>query len=190
MRIKFTQGTDEDGLGIPYPKEIDAELHNLGYFDLKKEPQRIAEIYELAGWPEFQEFIALINRKDSFFKSLRCDVWFASLPQHPQFTRIAVGYVTIAFENMALNLSKENYEALRQRFKDFAAQYPPNDQITLEFKHIPTSYNEQGIARAWSEDIEIHGLGNTDDEAGQAWLAGLRVVQAFIVQENAFRGGN
>jgi len=185
MRIQYTQGTDEDGLGIPYPREIDAELNNLGYFDLKKEPQRIDEIYELEGWPEFHEFIALINRKDSLFKSLRCDVWFASLPRHPQFTRIAVGYVTIAFETLALNLSLEAYEALRARFKDFAARCPPNDQTTLEFKHIPTSYNEHGIARAWSQDIEIHGLGNTDAESRQAWLAGLRVVQDFIVQENA-----
>jgi hypothetical protein len=185
MQIKFTEGSDEDGLGVPYPQEIDSELHNLGYFDLKKEPHRIVEIEELKNWPEFRQFIEWINERDGFFKSLRCDLWIASMLPDAKFKCIAVGYITIAFEILELNTSKQPYETFRQRFKEYAAAYPQSEQTNFELKHIPTSYINHGIPRGWSEDVEIHGLGNTDEEAAEAWFVGMRVFEDFLVEENA-----
>ena len=64
------------------------------------------------------------------------------------------------------------------RFAPQCSQWP---ETVSYFKHIPTSYNEHGIARAWSEDIEIHGMGINDKDARKAWLKGqLRVLRPFF----------
>ena len=186
--VEFLEGTHEDGLGIPYATTIDSDCNNAGYFDLKKDPSKIVEIPELRDWPEFQGLIRSVNSDGSFFRTLRCDVWFASLSGHPKFKRLAVGYATIAFEILNNN-SKDNFAELRNRFLRFAPQCSQWPETVIYFKHIPTSYNEHGIARAWSEDIEIHGMGINDKDARKAWLKGLRVVHEFLSKESLLWAG-
>jgi hypothetical protein len=187
--IKFLEGKHEDGLGVPYPSSANSNGANAGYFDLKKDPYKIAEIPELNGWPEFESFIRSVNSDGGFFRTLRCDVWFASLSGHPKFKRIAVGYATTAFEILEFNTSERCFEELRNRFVQFAPECSKWLETVIYFKHIPTSYNDHGIDRAWSEDIEIHGLGINDKDARKSWLKGLRVVQDFLSKESSAYSG-
>ena len=182
--IRFLQGTDEDGLGIPYPSCKDTETNNIGYLDLKANPSDINLAYELDGWPEFKKLIRQINASDSFFRTLRCDVWFAQVTGHPLFRVMAVGYITVAFEILEYNCSMNCFNELRNRFLRFAPDVIRWPEVIIYFKHIPTSYNHHGINRAWSEDIEIHGFGCTEDEARNSFQKGLVPVQTFLLLES------
>jgi hypothetical protein len=186
--IEFLEGADEDGLGVPYPPKH-SNSENAGYFDLKKEPSRISELPELKGWPEFETFIKAVNSRASFFRTLRCDVWLASPSGHTYLNKIVVGYATIAFEILEFNTSKGCFDELRNRFLKFAPASLKWPTTVIHFKHIPTSYNNHGIARAWSEDIEIHGLGINDNDARVSWLKGLLVVEDFLSKESSLYSG-
>jgi len=182
--IRFLEGTDEDGLGIPYPCRKNSDTNNIGYLDLKARPSDIDLAYELEGWPEFKKLIQEINARDSFFRSLRCDVWFANVRGHETFPILAVGYITIAFEILEYNCAKNCFNELRNQFLRFAPDVITWPEVTVNFKHIPTSYSEHGINRAWSEDIEIHGFGHSKEEARAAFLKGLAPVKSFLLKES------
>jgi hypothetical protein len=182
--IRFLEGTAEDGLGIPYPSCKDSETNNVGYLDLKANPSNIGLAYELDEWPEFKKLIKQINAVDSFFRTLRCDVWFTHVTGHSLFRILAVGYITIAFEILEYNCSTNCFNELRNRFLRSAPDVIEWPEVTINFKHIPTSYNHHGIKRAWSEDIEIHGFGPTEQEARSAFQKGLVPVQTFLLLES------
>jgi hypothetical protein len=57
--IQFLEGTDEDGLGIPFPFCEDADSKNIGYLDLKASPSSIDLVYELDDWPELKSLALL-----------------------------------------------------------------------------------------------------------------------------------
>lgn len=88
-----------------------------------------------------------------------------------------------------LHGAKDNFAELRNRFLRFAPQCWQWPETVIYFKHIPTSYNEHGIAMAWSEDIEIHGMGINDKDARKAWLKGLCVVHEFLSKESLLWAG-
>lgn len=181
--IRFLEGTDEDGLGIPYPSTDDPDSKNVGYLDLKANRSSIDLVHELNSWPELKSLVRGINSEESFFRTLRCDAWFVEVTGHAIFEKLAIGYITIAFEILEYNLSKDCFNELRKRFMRFASQVPEWSETTIHFKHIPTSYNDHGINRAWSEDIEIHGFGRVEQEAKDAFLQGLIPVGEFLLKE-------
>jgi hypothetical protein len=183
--IKFLEGKDEDGLGIPYPSAVHSDGTNAGYFDLKRDPAAFEQVYELEGWPEFESLLRTLNKGDSFFRTLRFDVWFAAVTGHPRFKRLAVGYVTIAFEILEFNTSKGCFEEMRKRFTKFAPQCVRWPETSINFRHVPTSYNDHHIDRGWSEDIEIHGFGANETEARNALMKGLPPVERFFSKESS-----
>jgi hypothetical protein len=114
---------------------------------------------------------------------LRCDAWFVNLTGHAVFKKLAVGYITLAFEILEYNLSKDCFNELRKQFSRFAPQLTEWSETTIHFKHIPASYNDHAITRAWREDIEIHGFGRGESEAKEAFLQGLASVGEFLLKE-------
>jgi hypothetical protein len=92
-------------------------------------------------------------------------------------------YASVGLRLRWYNQAKDCFNELRKRFKSFAPQVTEWPATTIHFKHIPTSYNEHGINRAWSEDIEIHGFGRFEEEAKEAFLQGLAPVGEFLLKE-------
>jgi hypothetical protein len=182
--IRFLEGSQQDGLGIPYPSRKDSDTNNVGYLDLKASPSNIDAIYELDGWPEFKKLVKAVNHVDSFFRSLRCDVWYANVTGHPVFRVLAVGYITVAFEILEYNCSRRCFDELRNQFLRFAPHVTKWTEVTINFRHVPTSYRNHLANSAWSEDIEIQGFGRTEDEARRAFLTGLNPVAAFLIRES------
>jgi hypothetical protein len=182
MKVKLSEGTHDDGLGIPYPKRDGTT--NVGYRDLKNEPATKADIHEITRYPELQQFIDAVN-EPGFFRTIRWgDVEFGRVDISGG--RDAVNsYMTIAFEILDLNRAKECYVDLYKRFVASAVDCTRCGNTFVEFKLIPTSYNAHGINRAWSTDVEIRGLGTTKTEARSNWALGWRTVQNFLVNESA-----
>jgi hypothetical protein len=61
MRLEET----DEYLRFPYTAQRRPDGINHGYFDLKRNPGQAAEIPELYGWPEMEDVIVAINRRDS-----------------------------------------------------------------------------------------------------------------------------
>jgi hypothetical protein len=186
--MRFTEGGGDEGLGVPYPQGDNPEGFNVGDFDLKKEPARISEIHEVRGWPEMEEFLKAVNKSDSLFRTLRCDV-FGDDYSHKKMKKRVISYVTIAFKILDWNGPKGTYGDLYQRFQRFASQYHTPDTIYIKFHLIPTSYNYPGGGRGWSVDIYTVGYGATERDARSAWQSGLKRVREFLAWRSARYGG-
>jgi hypothetical protein len=184
MQIKLSEGTDAYGLGVPYPINKTSDVNNAGYFDLKKELHRISEIHELQKYPELLKVVIAINQPNSFFRTLRCgDVISTPLLNNLQNKKVFFFYVTIAFEILEFNTAKGNYIELCHRFS--RTNLTHSKRTFIEFRIIPTSYNNHGINRAWSMDIEISGIGQTDEKARLASSLGWRAIQSFLDKESS-----
>jgi hypothetical protein len=173
MKVKQSEGTDADGLGIPYA----------GYIDLKRNPSAIAEIAEIRDYPELLDFVRHINAQESLFRTLRSGDVIAMHVNYAGACEMVASYQTIAFEILEFNLPKNCFVDLYNRFVQSARDCIRCKNTFIEFKLIPTSYRDHGINRAWSGDFEIRGLGHTDTEARDNWTLGWRTVQTFLMNE-------
>lgn len=187
LRTRFTEGGREEGLGVPYPKGGRPGTSNIGYVDLKKEPDRISEIHEIRDWPEAVKFLKEVNRPQSLFHTLRCDVWIEPV-EAQRMRSCAISYFTVAFEIFDWNGPKGPYQDLYERFRKFAALNHTPGAMMVEFHLIPTSYNYPTGGQGWSVDIMMFGFGETGVEAKATWRAGLKLVQDYLVRESDLYG--
>jgi hypothetical protein len=183
MKVRFRVSGEEQRLGIPYPKGDSPESTNVGYFDVKRNPDALSNFPELEGWKELKDFIQAANQPDSLFRTLRCDV-AANGINHSGFKQKISSYITVAFEILDWNLGQEPYQELYKAFCEIARDYPVPDSTFVEFELIPTSYLEHLINRGWSVDLWCTGLGKTKHEARTSWRAGLQSLKKFLVGES------
>ncbi len=187
MQVNFSEPKKFDqGLGVPYPKGESPTSTNIGYFDIKLLPEKIDLFPELQGWPELKELVRAVNKTNSIFRSLRCDVAQSKITRDGFRHKIS-SYITLAFEILEWN-SKENFKQLHDKFLVFAKTQVVRVDNTVEFVLEPTSYNEHAYT-AWSVDLWNHGFGRTGKEAKQNWLSGLHIIKAFVADQNQ-RYGN
>lgn len=184
MQGSFEIAKQSEGLGIPYPPRVDPERNNIGYIDLKHFPQRIDEIYEILGWPEMRGFLLSLVADTSFFRPLRVDVWKRDTAQGSPFKRYVESYTTIAFEVLEINGHVGNFEVLWQRFASSPFIAFCDESTIVEFRAIPTSYNDHGINRSWSVDVCLVGFGQDDDEARKQWSCAVNSVSQFLIHES------
>jgi hypothetical protein len=178
MKVKQSEGTDADGLGIPYP----------GYVDLKRNGSVIATIAEIRDYPELIDFVTQVNKADSFFRTLRSGDVISMRVNYAGGREMVGSYETIAFEILELNFPKNCYLDLYSGFVKSARDCTRCGDTFIEFKLIPTSYRDHGINRAWSGDFEIRGFGQTRTEARANWALGWRTVQKFLLNESTLWG--
>lgn len=184
MIAEFKVADEGQGLGIPYLEGSASGSTNVGYFDLKKNPEALSGLPELRGWPELKNFLRVVNQPDGLFRSLRCDV-AASRIDHSGCTRKVTSYVTVAFEVLDWNRAQGGYGELYRRFREYSAGVKAPVKLVIEFELIPTSYRTHGIIRCWSLDVWVSGLGTSKEAARATWRAGLRVVEDFLTRESA-----
>ncbi len=173
---------DSIGLGIPYPSDLHDGGGNAGYFDLKKEPEKISDIQELQNWPELRDLVTLINHKDSFFRTLRCQVFFSGAPENLPLKRVCCTYTTVPFEIRDYNLSMGRDEELRQGIAKYATELLSESRTHLELDLTSTSSNEHRVSRAWSLTIHVWGLGQVNEEARNTWAVGIRALSNFFAK--------
>jgi hypothetical protein len=74
-------------LGIPYNRsESDKGSH--GFIDLRKRPDQISLIPELAEWPELRETVIELNSITGPFKTLGCAEFFYPNEEFPKQSRL------------------------------------------------------------------------------------------------------
>jgi hypothetical protein len=179
MRLEET----EEYLCLPYAAERRPDGVNHGYFDLKRNPLRIAEVPEIYGWPELESVIKTANHHDSLFRTLGCEIVLMDFDDLRLKKRL-VSYVDIAFEILSLNGEKENYHQLFRRLEQFAAPFQLPGNVSIIFEICPTRFDAHQF-QGWRVTLWNAGVGRSDSEARAAWHLGVEVFKHFISTESA-----
>lgn len=180
MRVTFL--ISKEGLGVPYPKSDLPESDNVGYFDVKKYPDKIALFPEVQGWSELVAIIEAVNRPEGLFRTLRCGVALCDI-NRPPFTKKISSYVTVAFEILEWNGSEKSYRQMYEEFVRFAQTRNVAAANIIEFELHPTSYNDHSYT-GWSIDLWNTGFGQSEKEVRDTWVIGLKLIQEFLVGQS------
>lgn len=180
--------------GFPYQPEVKEKSVNYGYFDYKRNPDRISDIPEVKGWPEFEDFIRAINTSEGFFRTLGCDVGYTDV-QGGGIVNLK-SYVDIAFEVLEVNFDKSNYYLIFDRFTDYLKRYGVPDNVSAEFVIQSTVFNDHKVKGeesrrkvGWSLTLRLHGVGRTVEEARAAWRAGVQFFKDAFMEISAESAG-
>jgi hypothetical protein len=177
MNIELHELPDEK-FGFPYPPKERDDDTNHGYFDLKRNPGKIPEIPEVQHWPELREFLTSVNDPRSLYRTLGCAVGVAQSDDSAYQIKVG-GYVDIAIEVLGFNTTKENFIDL---VNQFAAYVDPPKQpmnIFIRFNVTPTVFGDHKM-KGWSLNTYIWGYGQSETEAREMWVVGLRLFQDFL----------
>src|SRR5687767_1549837 len=71
MLLSFKISDESQLLKMPYGANEGSISPNIGFINLKTQPERIDEIHELEGFPELKELLLLLNKPDTVFATLR-----------------------------------------------------------------------------------------------------------------------
>lgn len=183
MLIRFQVLGKEQLLVFPYRSGTTPDSTNIGYIDLKKEPERIAEIHELNGYPELQDFVRCLNAPESIFRTLRSDTVRDSF-KPPDYTKSVFSHSTIAYDFLECNQDPAMYQSIYELFLDSGLGGALPDSVVADFWLIPTYYkiHEQP---GWCLDIWLYGYGNSEKESHGGWSAGLRALKTHFMRMSA-----
>lgn len=168
------------GPPIPYPSAPRAGgTTNHGYKRLKGNLVAVATIPELAGWPEYERFMSLINADASPIESAGCEKEFfphEAGPQGPDGeSRIKVqlgSYTDVFFSRVQLNEDPTNHLRLAAelvRALDGCERWWSGAELGLQrLKYLA------GCSRPWGLMIRVTGRGQDETEARSAWAESIR----------------
>jgi hypothetical protein len=156
-------GSDDPALEIPWSSD-----GAVRYYDLRKNPEAVAQIPEAAAYPELRAFLVRVNATDSRLETAKCDVWQSReiLPEEEIFgaERKFVSYVDLVF----VQENERNSFAWHEKFAEELCKLlsrAPDIAATVEVI-IRRCYYHQGNDR--------QGKPDRNGEMRQAADAGVR----------------
>jgi hypothetical protein len=161
---------------VPYDAREYAGGRNQAYEDLKKDPERIEAIPELASLPALRGFVRTMNARDSAFRTLGCHVMKAQ--QIPDGFKAGIWcYVDIAFEALSWNDTPYSWDDLFRKLSELddgaaETEIRARQQITCFFDHD----RHQGFTAS----LEFQGNGLTHGQAVENISRGLSAVQQLL----------
>lgn len=177
IEFRWREDPAED-FGIPYRPNVRPDGENFGYFDLKRDPQRIDEIPELRDWPPLRKLVQSLNEQTSFFRTIACDTGVLDVSGSPPSKRVGC-YFRIAFEVLKWNLEKENYlhlfDAIYQRCTN--TQLPNKVVVAGGIK--PTHFNHHQVF-GWTLMIDVSGYAPSEQEARESWTQAMALIESIF----------
>jgi hypothetical protein len=178
MLTSFSVAADDQLLKIPYRASQGSGSPNMGYVDLKAQPERIAEIPELTGYPELEELVRVLNKQESSFRTLRVDT-AKDVFRRPEFSKSESSHLTISFENLGGEDDERFYMEAHRSFSSYVSLLPVSDAIVINFVAVPLQVQ---TFRGWCLDLWLYGFGKSEDEARRNWLSGLTILREFLLR--------
>lgn len=169
------------GLGVPYRSAM-ASGGMIEYFDTKRNPACIPKIREIQNKKFLIAFLQTLNAPTSLFRSVRCERYCECESDLDGFTRKAHWNFTFAFEIVAFNHG--GHPEFQNVFEQYLATLPASARVHYELEIIQTSYNDHQINESFSQDLTIFGYGQSEREAKDAFLRGLKDVENLFARES------
>lgn len=176
MGQKITFGLDrqkEFDFGFPYIRQERPDGTNYGYVDLKKQPELIATIPELAGWDELEMLVRQLNSKESIFKTVGCEAGVLNY-LFEDFSKKVGCYVHVAFDAFEFNADESYYDLIYSGLYYHAQEYEIKGRAHVHGILKPTRFQDLGGLPGWTLNLDISGLGN--DEARSAWSETMPII--------------
>jgi hypothetical protein len=198
-------GRDDPALEIPWKSDDGA----VRYYDLRRNPEAIAQIPEAVAYPELSAFLKSVNAPDSHFETAKCDVWQSNeiSPEEEIFgaeTKF-VSYVDLVFVKDADRNSFVRHEKFAKDLCALLSRAPDVD-ATVELivrrchyhqlnapAHISHESSDHSSQPANNADASVSGFyltayvsGFGDEDCGcrRAWEIAISLLQYAILQLN------
>lgn len=171
---------EDQRLYVPYRPGQGSHTANVGFIELKAQPERIAEIHELRGFPEFEELIRALNVPESSVRTLRIDTGKGEFPRDT-YSHSYFSMLTFCFEVCQGDEDKRYYVELYRFFVQVASPLLPADNVQIDFHLVPLTV-KAGNYSGWALEIRLYGYGKSEDDAHGAWAQGFRQVNEFILR--------
>ncbi len=186
MGIVLSEGSKQ--FHVPYGPAISDGSLEARFIDLKTNPQLIPVLPPCLGWPETQELLTQINKKQSPFMTLATDQSYTKGPD-PHRPIILVSFVSLCFAEIphnAKDLLSDLANYLQQQMDDVLQDASTMLEHTLDLEIIleiqPTQFHSQQI-QGWSLTVMMIASGQEHHAVRGTWGWG---IQALIDGMNAY----
>ena len=161
----------------------------LAYFDLKRQPEMLAQVEEGKQFPELAEFLRAVNSAISMVESAKCDAWGTEeLGPEEEIWGAAhkfASYVDLLFSRSDQRESFPSHERFAKRLVELLRQTPETPSAA-EVCVRRSYYTEKGETRdGFYFTIYVSGYGDDQARARQNWEIGLKLVAHAVLQLSA-----
>ena len=161
----------------------------LEYFDLKRQPEMLAQVEEGKQFPELAEFLRAINSAISVVESAKCDAWATEelSPEEEVFgaSHKFASYVDLVFSRADQREPFPFHERFAKRLVELLRQTPETPSAA-EVCVRRAYYDEEGKTRdGFYFTIYVSGYGDDQARARQNWEIGLKLVAHAVLQLSA-----
>jgi hypothetical protein len=169
---------DSWGPPVPYPPARRSNGNiNHGYAHLKGRPESVCEVPEVAGWPELQKFLEVVNAAETPIESVGCEKAYEIIDA--KHLRLG-SYIDIIFTVPKFNDGPENLLNLAwhlaQSVQGCEKWGGDNSFVLQRLKGLAGSSNPCGLM------LQIKNIGRAQDEARRFWGYSLSRLSAAILE--------
>ena len=161
----------------------------LVYFDLKRQPELLAQVEEAKQFPQLAEFLRAVNSAISMVESAKCDAWATEeLGPEEEIWGAAhkfASYVDLLFSRSDQRETFPSHERFAKRLVELLRQTPETPSAA-EVCVRRAYYDEEGKTRdGFYFTIYVSGYGDDQARARQNWEIGLKLVAHAVLQLSA-----
>jgi hypothetical protein len=159
------------------------------YYDVKRDPQIISQVPEVAANPALREFLAALNAPASPFETAKCDSWLSEqmdVEDEPfgAATKFC-SYVDVVPEEAA-RFSFGKIEEFARRFVKLLAQAPEipaaSDLVIRRCFYHQGGSTEGEIREGFYFTLYCCGYGDDEAHAQRSWAIALNLLQNAFLQ--------
>jgi hypothetical protein len=179
--LSIELGAEDPTLAVPW-SDPDSELK---YQDLRQNPAAIADVQE-SRFSEMHDFLLAVNSPPCPLQSAKSEVWFSEEITEEEAVFGAsckfASYVDVFFHLASPRRSFPMHEAFGERLVDLLKRAP---ELQASFEAIirAAHYESDGkLEEGLYFTLYVHGYGDDEQEARQAWGIALRLVKNAILQ--------
>lgn len=178
-------GHDDPTLDFPW-SDPDGKLH---YYDLKRRPELLAEIGEIAQFSELAEFLRAVNSSISVVESAKCDVWVTDelAPEEEIFgaSNKCVSYVDMVFSRDERRESFPSHEHFAKRLVELLRRTPETPSAAEVFVRRCFFHANEEVREGCYFTVYVTGYGQDEAQARQSWGIALRLTANAVLQLSA-----
>ena len=175
-------GRDDETLEVPWA----APDGRLRYYELKREPDALANIEEAMLWSELREFLIAVNAQASMLESAKCDAW-SSTELNPEEEIFGVpwkfgSYVDLLISNPTVRFSFEKHVTFLKHLISLL-KVVPEIPASAEFSLRRCFYHEgEAVREGYYMTSYLFGYGEDEAQARKQWGIALKLVAAALTQ--------
>lgn len=175
-------GRDDETLEFPWTTHDG----RLWYFDLKRDPEAVAQIEEAVRAEELRDFLLAANAPLSMLETAKCDIWSTTElnPEEEIFSAPwkFASYVDFLFSDPAARFSLEKHESFLKNLTALLKRVPEIPAAADFFLRRCFYQKKSFVEEGFYVTFYLFGYGQDEAKARKQWGIALNLVAAAITQ--------